>query len=97
MSVTQLPHSAEADRAVDELPARADVEIVVPVYNEADQLEASITALHSFLHSSFPLVTTITSADNASTDDTCRLPPGWPTPSRVWTRSTSTRKGGVGR
>jgi putative flippase GtrA len=76
MSVTQLPHSAEADRAVDELPARADVEIVVPVYNEADQLEASITALHSFLHSSFPLVTTITIADNASTDDTWQIATG---------------------
>jgi putative flippase GtrA len=76
MSLAQLPHSAEADRAVDRLPAQADVEIVVPVYNEADQLEASITALHSFLHASFPLVTTITIADNASTDDTGRIATG---------------------
>ena len=76
MSLAQLPHSAEADPAVDDLHARADVEIVIPVYNEADQLEASITVLHSFLHSSFPIVTTITIADNASTDDTWRIATG---------------------
>src|ERR1700692_569944 len=70
MSLAQLP---QADRTVDRLPAPVDVEIVIPVYNEADQLEASITALHSFLHSSFPLVSTITIADNASTDDTWRI------------------------
>jgi putative flippase GtrA len=73
MTVAQLPHAAHVGRAVDDLHVQVDVEIVVPVYNEADQLEASIIALHSFLHSSFPLVTTITIADNASTDDTWRI------------------------
>ena len=73
MSLAQLPRTHQADRSVDDLHVQADVEIVVPVYSEADQLAASITALHSFLHASFPLVTTITIADNASTDDTWRI------------------------
>jgi putative flippase GtrA len=47
-----------------------DVEIVVPVYNEADQLAASITTLRSYLDTSFPFLTTVTIADNASTDGT---------------------------
>jgi hypothetical protein len=48
----------------------ADVDIVVPVYNEEGQLAHSITALRAFLDTSFPFVTTITIADNASTDGT---------------------------
>lgn len=50
-----------------------DVEIVVPVYNEADQLAASVTTLRSYLDTSFPFVTTITIADNASTDTTWQI------------------------
>jgi putative flippase GtrA len=49
------------------------VDIVVPVYNEEDQLAESITALRTFLDSSFPFVATVTIADNASTDDTWRI------------------------
>ncbi len=47
-----------------------DVEIVIPVYNEAAQLDRSIRALRTYLDTSFPFVTTITIADNASTDRT---------------------------
>ena len=47
-----------------------DVEIVVPVYNEAGQLARSITKLRTYLDTSFPFVATLTIADNASTDDT---------------------------
>ncbi len=47
-----------------------EVEIVVPVYNEAEQLTRSITALRTYLDTSFPFVTTVTIADNASTDRT---------------------------
>jgi putative flippase GtrA len=54
-----------------------EVEIVVPVYNEAQDLATSISALHSYLQRSFPLTWLITVVDNASTDDTwaiaCRL------------------------
>src|SRR5271168_4961439 len=50
-----------------------DVEIVVPVYNEAEQLAPSITALRTFLDTSFPFTTTVTIADNASTDATWQI------------------------
>jgi putative flippase GtrA len=47
-----------------------DVEIVVPVYNEAPQLEGRITELRHFLDHSFPFRALVTVVDNASTDDT---------------------------
>lgn len=50
--------------------ATADVEIVVPVHNEQDDLEASVRRLHEFLHDRFPFTALITIADNASTDGT---------------------------
>jgi putative flippase GtrA len=65
---------------VDHDPDRsgaATVEIVVPVYNEEADLEASLRRLHTYLSTSFPLTWVITIADNASTDRTwgiaCRL------------------------
>jgi hypothetical protein len=58
---------------VDAVP---QLEIVVPVYNEAQQLAASVTALRSFLDRSFPLATVVTIADNASTDDTWTIATG---------------------
>jgi putative flippase GtrA len=51
-------------------PAAPDVEIVVPVYNEAETLERSIRRLHEYLTESFPLSSRITVADNGSTDGT---------------------------
>jgi putative flippase GtrA len=54
-----------------------DVDIVVPVFNEAASLAASIRRLHSFLCNGFPLRWRITIVDNASDDATwpvaCRL------------------------
>jgi Glycosyl transferase family 2 len=47
-----------------------DVEIVVPVYNEASQLVARITELRRFLDHSFPFRALVTIVDNASTDAT---------------------------
>src|ERR1700729_3815915 len=58
----------EAD--VDPRRVPLDVEIIVPVYNEAAQLTDRITALRRFLDDSFPFRTLITVVDNASTDDT---------------------------
>jgi len=71
MQLTPLPRPRpdEADRA-------PQLEIVVPVYNEAQQLAASITVLRAFLDSSFPLATVVTIADNASTDDTWTIASG---------------------
>ena len=52
-------------------PATApDVEIVVPVYNEAAGLERSIRRLHRFLTDGFPFSWRIVIADNASVDAT---------------------------
>ena len=51
--------------------ATVDVEIVVPVYNEQDDLPITVRRLHTFLRS-FPFTTLITIADNASTDATLR-------------------------
>jgi hypothetical protein len=63
--------------ASDTRRALAEVEIVVPVYNEAGGLEDSIRRLHAYLTDQFPLGWLITIADNASTDRTwgiaCRL------------------------
>jgi hypothetical protein len=47
-----------------------DVEIVVPVYNEAAHLAERITELRAFLNDSFPFRALVTVVDNASTDDT---------------------------
>jgi putative flippase GtrA len=47
-----------------------DVEIVVPVFDEEDDLGPSIHRLHAFLRSQFPFTALITIADNASTDRT---------------------------
>ncbi len=49
------------------------VEIVVPVYNEADGLAASIERLHGYLDGDFPFSFHITIADNASTDGTWEI------------------------
>jgi glycosyltransferase involved in cell wall biosynthesis len=71
MSVIQL-HRGHDDRA----PVTADVDIVIPVYNEAEQLAASITTLRAYLDRSFPFSATVTIADNASTDDTWPIASG---------------------
>jgi putative flippase GtrA len=49
---------------------RPCVEVVVPVFNEAHVLEASITRLRDYLTHHFPFTWRITIADNASTDGT---------------------------
>lgn len=63
-NATALP----IDVAHGDPPSVADVEIVVPVYNEAQTVEASIRRLHDYVHTGFPLTVQITIADNASTD-----------------------------
>ncbi len=48
----------------------ATVDVVIPVYNEAQDLERSIRRLHHHLTSDFPHAWQITIADNASVDET---------------------------
>ena len=50
-----------------------DVEIVIPVYNEAPHLVERITELREFLNTEFPFRTLVTVVDNASTDGTFAL------------------------
>jgi glycosyltransferase involved in cell wall biosynthesis len=48
----------------------ATVEIVIPVYNEAQSLESSVRTLRRYLDEQFPFPASVTIADNASTDAT---------------------------
>jgi putative flippase GtrA len=65
MSTAVAPH-----RRPEPASARPMVDIVIPVYNEAGTLGASIARLHRHLTTSFPFTWRITIADNASTDAT---------------------------
>ncbi len=46
------------------------VDMVLPVFNEAHVLEASVDRLHRYLDATFTFPWRITIVDNASTDDT---------------------------
>src|SRR5438034_101134 len=76
-SIEPVPETTSALRTdATPLPTTA-VEIVVPVHDEAADLEASVRQLHHYLTDHFPHSWAITIADNASTDGTwaiaCRL------------------------
>ena len=74
MTVLALPQPGTSPRQVP-----LDVEIVVPVYNEAPHLAERITELRRFLDESFPFRALVTVVDNASTDETfARGQPSWP-------------------
>jgi putative flippase GtrA len=68
MTVLAFPQPGPSARQ-----APLDVEIVVPVYNEAPNLTARVTELRRFLDRSFPFRALVTVVDNASTDDTFAL------------------------
>jgi glycosyltransferase involved in cell wall biosynthesis len=57
---------------MNEIPIAAppDIEVVVPVYNEAHVLEANVRGLHAYLKNCLPYSAVITIVDNASTDGT---------------------------
>jgi len=92
MNLTPLPRprSDGADTA-------PQLEIVIPVYNEARQLAASVTALRTFLDSSFPLAAVVTIADNASTDDTWTIAAGLAASLAGSGRCASTARAGAAR
>ncbi|HEY4928437.1 MAG TPA: dolichyl-phosphate beta-glucosyltransferase [Acidimicrobiales bacterium] len=71
-----MSHAPRPPSDEDVLGRPPQLEIVIPVYNEAQQLAASITALRSFLDSRFPLTTVVTVVDNASSDDTWSIASG---------------------
>jgi putative flippase GtrA len=51
-------------------PVAPQVDIVIPVYNEASDLERSVLRLYAYLKAEFPFTFRVTIADNASTDHT---------------------------
>lgn len=55
---------------IRQVPGIALVDVVVPVHNEQDGIEACLRRLHAHLAASLPFGYRITIADNASTDDT---------------------------
>ena len=59
MSVIPLDLRRDETRRLCDVP---DVDIVIPVYNEERQLEASITSLRAYLDTTFPFSSTITIA-----------------------------------
>jgi len=68
MTVLDLPQPGTSPRQVP-----LDVEIVIPVYNEAEHLADRVTELRRFLDESFPFRALVTVVDNASTDSTFLL------------------------
>ena len=52
---------------------KPQIDVVVPVHNEAAGLEHSIRRLHRFLDAEFPFSWRIVVADNASTDATAQI------------------------
>jgi putative flippase GtrA len=62
-----------ASLALDSEPSTVEIEIVIPVFNEQDALEASVRKLHAYVQLRFPFTTRITVADNASTDATWQI------------------------
>jgi putative flippase GtrA len=66
MSLSTLPRHAAAPSHLD-TPV---LDVVVPVYNEEDDLEPCVRRLHAYLQSEFPYRFRISIADNASTDST---------------------------
>ena len=63
------PDAADG-RAAIQSPVRPVVDIVIPVYNEENDLAPSVGRLCAYLDRAFPFAARITIADNASTDRT---------------------------
>lgn len=75
MSPVASPDSSPASAVEPGRPAGEGspqplVDVVIPVYNEAAALEASIRRLHDFLTREMPFPWRVVIADNASSDDT---------------------------
>ena len=69
----QRPASPEQAAVTGLAPPPPAVDIVVPVYNEAGALSASVTRLYAYLVQHFLFTFRVTIADNGSTDGTWEL------------------------
>ncbi len=72
MVTSPHPEASPAGRRQPHGPAPV-LDVVVPVYNEQDDLGPCIRRLHSYLTEQLPYSFRITVADNASTDDTLAM------------------------
>ncbi len=64
---------AELPQARQQPLRTATVEVIIPVYNEEQDLAASVMRLNSFLERTFPYDYQVVIADNASTDATLEI------------------------
>ncbi|MDX6355057.1 MAG: hypothetical protein QOF98_1960, partial [Streptomyces sp.] len=63
-------HLPATAAVLDTTPGAPVLDVVIPVYNEEDDLEQCVRRLHAHLSGTFPYPFRITIADNASTDRT---------------------------
>ncbi|WP_329133889.1 bifunctional glycosyltransferase family 2/GtrA family protein [Streptomyces sp. NBC_01476] len=68
-----VAREAPSHRAGPARPVPPVLDVVVPVYNEEDDLERCVRRLHAHLTATFPYPFRITVADNASTDRTAQV------------------------
>ncbi|AZG46080.1 bifunctional glycosyltransferase family 2/GtrA family protein [Gordonia insulae] len=74
MTTDALPMAASPSIVVADSSTPAPVlDIVVPVYNEQDDIAGSVRRLHAHLRTHVPYPSRITVADNASTDSTVAI------------------------
>src|SRR5271154_2147821 len=70
MSTAAVPSPTPTPRAPG---LDSSIEIVLPVYNEEDEVAASAMRLRRYLDSRFPFSAVVTIVDNASTDRTWEI------------------------
>ncbi len=72
-----MMHRIQTTTVLDRRPSASvavtDLDVVVPVYNEAGDLELSIRCLDAYLAARIPFSSQITIADNANTDGTAQI------------------------
>jgi putative flippase GtrA len=67
------PGRYHSPQPLEILPGQRVLDVVIPVYNEQDDLERCVRCLHAYLTRTFPFPFQITVADNASTDETLAI------------------------
>ena len=96
--LTKCPHErANPPSSGDTAGPAPELEIVIPVYNEARQLAASITSLRTFLDRRSPWPPWSPSSTTPAPTTPGRSPPAWPPACPASRPSTSTRRDGDGR
>ncbi|GIH17125.1 hypothetical protein Raf01_52970 [Rugosimonospora africana] len=68
-----MRHTTAVSPTRDGTPETPVLDVVIPVYNEEDELPACIRRLHAYLTTTFPYSFHITIANNGSTDGTASV------------------------